>query len=115
MKTFTKYDFYIQLLFLAAGVLAAVSEGILFFYFIVGIPQLISFIIRVFQKNKKTVGYIIYGIFIIPVWISLLMIFLFKHNHDVTDFFGSILMLSLFYSLIMAIIYVFHDSEYISF
>ena len=114
MKTFMKYDFYIQLFFFGAAVLTALALGILYFYFIAGIPQLISFVIRAFQKGKKSIRYIIYGIFIIPVWISLFIVFLFKDNHDIVNFFGYILILSLFYSPILSLFYVFDDSVYLN-
>lgn len=114
MKAFAKYDFYIQLLFFGAAVLAALSAGILYFYFVTGIPQLISFAIRAFQKGKKSIRYIIYGIFIIPVWISLLIVYIFKNNHDIINFFGYILILSLFYSPILALFYVFDNTEYLN-
>ncbi|MFY7844321.1 hypothetical protein [Chryseobacterium gambrini] len=113
MKTFVKNDFYIQLSFLVIG-LILVFLGIVVFenatvflsYFIVGIPQLISFISRAFQKTKKSWLFIVYGIFIVPVWISWLIILAFNNNNDVTNFFGYILIASVFYSPVLAILYI---------
>jgi len=76
MKTFAKYDFYIQLLILIIGIISIFTidnsfiEG-LSFYFIVGISQLISYIMKLFFKGEKSVLFIVYGIFIIPIWIFL--------------------------------------------
>ncbi len=114
MKTFAKNDFYIQLSFLVIG-LITVLLGIVVFenatvflsYFIVGIPQLISFIIKAFQETKKSWLYIVYGILIIPVWISWLIILAFNSNNEVTNFFGYILIASIFYSPILALLYIF--------
>ncbi|ANF51992.1 hypothetical protein A0O34_16385 [Chryseobacterium glaciei] len=114
MKTFIKNDFYIQVYFLVGGLLSifvgiAVGWGIMPFYFVVGIPQLISFLLKIFQKKKKTISYIIYGLFIMPVWISFLIMFMFKNNHEVTNFFGTILIASLLYSPFLAILYVYDN------
>lgn len=114
MKTFIKNDFYIQVYFLVGGLVSifvgiSVGWGIMPFYFVVGIPQLISFLIKIFQKRKKTINYIIYGLFIMPVWISLLIMFIFKNNHEVTNFFGTILIASLLYSPFLAILYVYDN------
>jgi len=51
MKTFTKYDYYIQLFFIIVGPQAFIFGGLsgfVLFYFIVGIPQLIGFLIKLF-------------------------------------------------------------------
>lgn len=119
MKTFAKNDFYIQLSFLVIG-LITVFLGIVVFenatvflsYFIVGIPQLISFIIRAFQEIKKSWLYIVYGILIIPVWISWLIILAFNNNNEVTNFFGYILITSIFYSPFLAVVYVYDAYEF---
>lgn len=114
MKTFIKNDFYIQFYFLIAGLLSifvgvAVGWGIMPFYFVVGIPQLISFLFKIFQKRKKSISYIIYGLFIMPVWISSLIIFMFKSDNGITNFFGTILIASLLYSPFLAILYVYDN------
>lgn len=117
MKTFAKNDFYFQIFVLIAGALSIIigiglGYGAVLFYFVVGIPQLISFLIKAFQNIKKSLSYIIYGIFIIPVWISWLVILGFSNNNDVTNFFGYILLASAFYSPFLAIVYVYDVYEF---
>jgi len=111
MKTFTKIDYFVQILALIVGFLSIINGfqdmGALRFYFIVGGSQLISFLIRLFLKEKKTPGYITYGIFILPVWIILLVFFLmgpFKYP----AFLLYLLMSSLIYSPVMAVIYIYY-------
>ncbi|PWN72236.1 hypothetical protein C1631_006455 [Chryseobacterium phosphatilyticum] len=110
MKEFVKYDYYLQLMIIITGTLISILEverwGLMGFYFIVGIPQLISFLIRLFFLSKKSVAYIIYGVVIIPVWISLLVLYQFNPNKDISIFFGYILIGALLYSPVMAIMYV---------
>jgi hypothetical protein len=117
MKTFAKNDFHIQLCILIIGLLSIIigiglDYGILLFYFVVGIPQLISFLIKAFQKTDKSPRYIIYGFFIMPVWISWLVILGLNNNSDVTNFFGFILVLSGFYSPVLAIVYVYDSYKF---
>lgn len=111
MKTFTKIDYFIQIFALVVGFLSLINGfqdmGALRFYFIVGGSQLISFMIRLFLKEKKSPGYIAYGILILPVWIILLIYFLmgpFKYPASLLY----LLMCSLMYSPIMAIIYIYY-------
>ncbi|MGN7756909.1 MULTISPECIES: hypothetical protein [Chryseobacterium] len=110
MKTFAAYDFYIQLAILIAGIIIE-SIGIFggAFYFVVGIPQLVSFLIRVLQPGKKSLLYIIYGILILPVWISLLLVFGLKVHPDITEMLLMILIGALFYSPVMAVIYIYDN------
>lgn len=111
MKTFIKYDYYIQVLFLIAGINATLVEfqewNILTFYFVVGIPQLISFLIRLFLKSKKSGRYIVYGIMIIPVWISLLLAVVCKGEEYVVNLAGPLMIYALFYSPILALVYIY--------
>ncbi|MBO6186517.1 MAG: hypothetical protein J6O88_17815 [Chryseobacterium sp.] len=112
MKTFFENQYYLQLFFLIIGILSAIvgcflGFGIMLFYLIVGIPQLISFSIRAFKKDEKSIIYIIYGIFILPVWIILLIFFSFRNEFIGANFLGTILIISLIYSPIMAIFYVY--------
>ncbi|UKB81114.1 hypothetical protein [Chryseobacterium sp. MEBOG07] len=107
MKTFTKYDYYIQLFFIIIGPQAFIIGGLsgfILFYFIVGIPQLISFLIKLFLGTKKSVSYIMYGIVIVPVWIIVMILFTEK---NLNDFFGYALMAALLYSPVMAVVYVY--------
>ncbi|WNI38234.1 hypothetical protein [Chryseobacterium sp. SG20098] len=107
MKTFAKYDYYIQLFFTIIGPQAFIFGGLsgfVLFYFIVGIPQLVSFLIKLFFKTKKSALYIAYGIVIVPVWIIVTILFTEKH---INDFFGYVLMVALLYSPVMAAAYVY--------
>ncbi|MDH6254407.1 cell division protein FtsX [Chryseobacterium sp. H1D6B] len=114
MRDFIKYDYYIQLFFLIAGTVTAVfgfflGLGCMLFYFVVGIPQLVSFLIKAFQQTKKSMSYIVYGIFIIPVWLSILIVLAFNNEADITNFFGYILIISLVYSPLLAVLYVYDN------
>ncbi|REC46609.1 hypothetical protein [Chryseobacterium pennipullorum] len=110
MKEFAKYDYFIQLFVSIIAVITTVAGfqtwGFMAFYVIVGIFQLISFLIRLFIKTKKSVMYVVYGITILPVWSSILCIFLCKQNNGITNFLGYILIGALIYSPIMAILYI---------
>jgi len=116
MKTFAKNNYYIQLSLLIIGLALALLDALIFHkgfvflsYFIVGIPQLISFLIKAFQQTEKSLRYIVYGFFIIPVWISWLVILGIHQNNDTVNFFGYILIASVFYSPLLAIIYVYDN------
>lgn len=109
MKTFAKYDFYIQLFFLIIGPLGAIvsgSEGWMMFYFIVGIPQLISFIIKIGLKVKISPLFLIYGMTIMPVWISVLLLQIIGIDHKITEIPRYLVIMSFFYSPFMALFYV---------
>lgn len=111
MKEFAKNDYYIQIFFVIVGIaISAIgfqTWAIVAFYFIAGVPQLISFLLRLFINERKSIVYIIYGITILPVWISILALILLQQNNDLTDFFGFILFSALFYSPVMALLYVY--------
>lgn len=110
MKKFIKYDYYVQLFFLILGPLALIMgglSGLIVFYFIIGIPQLISYLIRLFLNIKKAPFYHVYGILIIPVWISVLLIAIFKIGNDIMEIPSTIMMMAVFYSPILAIFYVY--------
>lgn len=111
MEKWITYDYYIQLSCLIIGIIAAFvgiffGVGFMLFYFIVGIPQLISFLIKAFHQKKKSIVYIIYGIGIIPVWFSITIIGL-NQDNDITNFFGFILIASLIYSPVLAFLYTY--------
>jgi hypothetical protein len=112
MKTFTKIDYYIQLLAVVVGFLSLINRfqdmGGLRFYFIVGGSQLISFLIRLFLKEKKSPVYIAYGILILPIWIILLFFFLYGNTIHYPGFLVYILIFSLMYSPVMAFIYIYY-------
>ncbi len=110
MKKFIRYDYYIQLFFLILGPLVCITEGLsglILFYFIIGIPQLISYLIRLFLSIKKTPFNYVYGILIIPVWISVLLIAIFKIGNDITEIPSIIMMMAIFYSPVLAVFYVY--------
>lgn len=80
MKTFFKWDFYIQItvfiIFIIVATIYSVYDdaGVWFlFYFVVGGVQLISFFIRCIASYKKNWAFIAYGFFILPVWLTLLL------------------------------------------
>lgn len=111
MKTFATIDFYIQLAMLVLGVFMASLGGyaVLLFYYVAGGAQLISFLIRLFLPIKKSVLYIIYGILIIPVWISILLTYVSDADYDISQFCGPVLFASLFYSPLMAVMYIYDN------
>ncbi|KFF19130.1 hypothetical protein [Chryseobacterium sp. JM1] len=109
MRTFVIIDFYIQLIMLMIGMVLAGFGGynFLLFYYVTGGAQLISFLIRLFLPIKKSVFYIIYGILIIPVWTSVLLKYTSGADYDVSQILMSVLFASLFYSPVMAMIYIY--------
>ncbi|SIQ83740.1 hypothetical protein SAMN05880574_1286 [Chryseobacterium sp. RU37D] len=113
MKAFLRNDYYIQLsiffvaVFIAlAGLLA--QEGKLFFvfYFGVGFSQLISYCIRIFCEYRKSIIFKIYGFLIMPVFLSLLGLYLFGNQNGIASFCLFAPVLSIFYSPVMAILYL---------
>jgi hypothetical protein len=112
MKTFAKYDYYIQFFFLVIGpqffIIGGLSGWILF-YFIVGIPQLISFLIKIFLKTQKTPMYFIYGLFILPVWISILLKRTVELGIYESNILENIILLAFFYSPFLAALYVYEN------
>ncbi|WBV61267.1 hypothetical protein PFY12_03890 [Chryseobacterium camelliae] len=113
MKEFAKIDYNVQVYFLILGIAVSILlftvGGFLFFYFIVGIPQLISFLVKAFQKTKKSYRYVVYGIFILPVWFSWIMVFVFEHNKAISDVFGAIILAAFFYSPVLAGVYIYDN------
>ncbi|WP_292010647.1 hypothetical protein [Chryseobacterium sp.] len=113
MKTFFKCDFYIQLILLlviSCVVLIDLNtrngDLLILFYFGVGIPQLISYLIRLSHSGNKSLLFKIYGLFIIPVYPSFLGLVLFG-NTDVISMICLIFpILAFFYSPVMAVLYV---------
>lgn len=110
MKNFIKYDLYVQLFFLIIGCLGIAIkgwDGWILFYLIVGIPQLISFFIKIFLKIKISRLFLIYGIAILPVWISILFIITIGADYPITTTPAYIiLMAAFFYSPFMALLYI---------
>lgn len=89
-------------------------RNLFYFYYIVGGFQILSFIIRHFLNYNKSRFFKIYGILLIPVWITfLLSIFLQVKNIDlgILNQLGVIFYLMLysafFYAPILSVIYIF--------
>lgn len=118
MENYLKYDFYIQLFFFTAGVLTECigysieGKTLGIFYFLVGVPQLISFFIRAFRETKKSIAYCVYGLFIIPVWFSLLLAFAIKGDFIMNEILVFILFSSLLYSPVLAFVYVYDSYRF---
>ncbi|WP_419870453.1 hypothetical protein [Chryseobacterium sp. CT-SW4] len=113
MKTFFKYDFYVQmavLLVIGCIVLADLtlrnSELLILFYLGVGISQLISYLIRCSYSYKKSLLFKIYGYLILPVYLSFLVLLLFGNNNMIAMVFLVFPVLAFFYSPVMAVLYV---------
>lgn len=109
MKKFIKYDYYLQIFFLILGPQAFILggfSGLILFYLIIGIPQLISYFIRFFLSIKKTPFFYMYGILIIPVWVSVVLVIIFKMGNTITEIPSMIMMMACFYSPILALLYV---------
>ena len=122
MKIFFKIDFYLQVLIFIGMVSYLIFEyitanflkNLFYFYYIVGGFQIFSFFIRIFLKYKKSKSYKIYGILLIPVWITLLLsIFLQWKNIDLGIFnqmgviFYLMLYSAFFYAPILSMIYIY--------
>ncbi|PXW16295.1 MULTISPECIES: hypothetical protein [Chryseobacterium] len=111
MKTFLKYDYFIQLIILIVCIVGAVMHykdwKFIEFYYGVGGAQLISYLIRLFFKLKQTSEFRVYGLTIMPVWICLLLVDQKIYNEFTMALIGIFLLLSLLYTPIMAILYVY--------
>lgn len=96
---------------LVIGVLIASLGGYIFllFYYVTGGAQLISFLIRLFLPIKKSVFYIIYGLLIVPVWISMLLIYSSDADYNISHALMPVLIAALFYSPVMAVVYIYDN------
>lgn len=115
MKTFAKNDFYFQLtIFVIISVIVLISfllrsEKLILiylFYFGVGISQLVSYLIRCSYNYKKSLIFKIYGCLIFPVFLSLILLVISASFDDLAEIFMIIPMLSLYYSPVLAILYL---------
>lgn len=121
MKKFLQIDFWVQLIVLIVTLsyiaLNSIENNelnsyIYYFYFIVGISQFISFIIRLFLNYKKSFIFVAYGILVSPIWLILILFYLFKENmnnvlsDNLTTGILSFLIISLFYTPILSLIYI---------
>ena len=120
MKTFFKIDFYVQIMILFGMVSYLIYENIttyyvrnlFYFYYIVGGFQILSFIVRYFLNYKKSKFYKIYGILLIPVWITFL--FLLQDKKIDLGFLNQLGVIfyimfysAFFYAPILSVIYIF--------
>ncbi|MFL9833798.1 hypothetical protein [Chryseobacterium terrae] len=114
MKTFLKNDFYFQLtvfsiisIIVLIDYFAGNEDLIWLFYFGVGISQMVSYLIRYSYDYKKSVLFKIYGFLILPIFPSLFFLFVFANVNALAIVFIIIPLLSVFYSPVLAIIYLF--------
>lgn len=113
MKTILKYDYFLQLTVLILSV-SWLSVDLIFlkgynffwFYPLVGLTQLFSFIVRLFIPYKKTSLFILYGIIIMPVWIAIFLVLAFNLQEAVVSPMLLLMIAALFLSPPMAILYV---------
>ncbi|WEK71359.1 MAG: hypothetical protein P0Y62_07300 [Candidatus Chryseobacterium colombiense] len=112
MKTFFKYDFYVQFTIFIAYIIGwliikhydlVFENYFLLFYHVVGGAQLLSYLIRLGIRYPKNLMYVLYGILIIPVW---LIYFYDIQIARVGEIFFYILFSAFFYSPLMAISYI---------
>lgn len=113
MKAFLKTDYYLQLImffgYLLIGFIINLLEDEFFsvwiwFYFIVGGAQLISYIIKLCLGFWSDLFIKVYGITIMPIWIVLLL----NELHINIDAINTIPFYGLFVSPFMAIAYLFY-------
>lgn len=114
MKKFFVIDFWVQLFVFVLVTIYLLIEYFVFnkdnewiyFYFIVGGFQLISFIIKSFSNYKKSILFKIYTITILPIWISLLFIFPLGNINSVAYVLLMILIFGLYISPFLSILYL---------
>lgn len=120
MKTFFKIDFYVQIVILFGMISYLIFEyittdrvrNIFYFYYIVGGFQILSFLVRLFLNYNKSKFYKIYGILLIPVWMTFLYLLQGKTiDLGILNQLGVIFYLMLysafFYAPILSVIYIF--------
>lgn len=113
MTNFFKYDFYVQLIVfiitssvVLIGLINNNEKIIYLFYFIVGISQSISYLVRYFYVYNKSLLFKVYGYLILPIFPSILGLAVFGSINFIAFIFIVIIVLSFFYSPIMAILYL---------
>lgn len=114
MKKFFVIDFWVQLSVFVAVIIYLLIKYFVFnndnewiyFYFIVGGFQLISYIIKSFSNYKKSILFKIYTITILPIWISLLFIFPLGNINSIAFILLMILIFGLYTSPILSIVYL---------
>lgn len=116
-------DFYVQLsVFIAVIIYLLIryfvfnkSDDCTLFHFIVGGFQLLSYLIRIYFKYKKSIIFKVYGIFILPIWIILFFAVILQgvsidlgELNQIAGVFLFYLFLSLFFSPFFALVYVYY-------
>lgn len=125
MKKFFCIDFWVQLILIISFFIFMLIEFIAnmniesffyYFHFIVGGFQLLSFLIRVIFKYKKSIIFKIYGFFILPIWIILFLAVILqgasidlKQLNQIAGYFLLYLYLSLFFTPFFALVYVYYS------
>jgi len=122
MKTFFKIDAIVQQLVFGIMIFYLIFSyqqntfggKIFYFYFVVGGFQLVSFLIRLILNYKKSLVFKIYGILLIPVWITIFFsVILQGQNINLGEFnkiagiFWFLLYASFFYAPVLSILYIF--------
>ncbi|MCX8531241.1 hypothetical protein [Chryseobacterium luquanense] len=114
MKTFIKYDYYIQIfvficfiILLILDIVALQKGYSVIGYFVIAAFHTISFIIRIFLKNySKSITFKTYAITSLTVLISLLLITIFKDVEWLNNFLGFILLFGIPLTPFLAICYL---------
>lgn len=79
MKTILKFDYYWQTSLILLMVVYTVFDftvqsgsHLLYYHFVVGISQLVSFVMRIYFLGAKGKFITVYGFLVIPVWFALI-------------------------------------------
>jgi len=112
MKTFFKYDYYFQSIIFITYIIGWLiikhynlifENYFLLFYHVIGGAQLLSYLIRLGIKYPKNLMYVLYGILIIPIWLTYLYDIQIGKVGGILFY---ILFLGFFYSPLLAITYI---------
>lgn len=120
MKKFLTIDFYLQIsvltfttIYIALYSLAGKSDLLMYFYYIIGFAQLVSFITRYFLGFNKSILYKIYGYLIMPIWTILFFAIILQGAsinlgvfNQIAGIFLYYLVLSLFFSPVLSVVYI---------
>jgi len=114
MKRFFKIDYYVQaftlisILILLPFIYTITPRYFLLLYFIAGMIQLFSYVLRLTMRYRKSILFKLYGWSILPVWAALFTGWYgYVQNSDfIICLCLFILIAALFYSPVMAILYV---------
>lgn len=122
MKTFFKIDVIVQQLVFGIMIFYLIfsyqhnsfGDKIFYFYYVVGGFQLVSFLIRFILNYKKSLIFKIYGILLIPVWITLFLSGILQGENinlgelsKIAGIFWFLLYASFFYAPVLSVLYIF--------